>query len=143
MPLIQIMIQLRDKERFPNPVAIAALAERFNLPNDSNMQDWEYVVADLARLDEFLAYAESCPDEDEAFVLIKLIFQSFEDLGGTALEDPRWARVDKLLNTDFELHLSTLRYWASADQISEDGWHIAPLVRSVIASHGVEKLSPS
>ncbi len=41
--------------RFPTLATIDLLAQRFNLPNHPNMQDWEYEVADPDRVDEFLA----------------------------------------------------------------------------------------
>ncbi len=130
--LVSSMDTPPDSARFPTRAAIDALAERFGLPNEPWMQDWEYQVADAARIDDFLAYAETGPGEEEAFVLMAMIFQSFEDLGEAALQDPRWARVERLLQSQSGLHQPTLRYWANPGKTSESVWHITPLVRSVI-----------
>ena len=132
-----------DSSRFPTRAARDALAERFGLPNEEWMQDWEYQVADAARIDDFLAYAESDPDDDEAFIHMMMIFQSFEDLGEAALHDARWERVVRLLQRRFELHRSTLQYWANLSETPEGDWQITPLVRSVIdAQSGERRASP-
>jgi transcriptional regulator with XRE-family HTH domain len=128
-----------DSSRPPSRAARDALAKRFGLPNEEWMQDWEYQVADAARIDEFLAYAETDPDDDEAFSLMMMIFQSFEDLGEAALHDPRWERVVRLLQRRFELHRSTLRYWANLSEPPEGDWQITPLVRSVIDARSGER----
>ena len=128
------MIERPGPSRSPTRAAIDALAERFDLPNYESMQDWEYEVADPTRIDEFLDYAESGPDEDEAFVLMRVIFQSFEELGDEALHDQRWARVVNLLHGEYALHLSTLQYWSLPDEGSENCFQITPLVRLVLAS---------
>ena len=123
----------------PSRAAIDALAERFGLPNNEWMQDWEYEVADPQRIDEFLGYAETGPDADVASVLMMILLQSFEDLGEEVLHDPRWERVVKLLQEQYALHRSTLHYWSMPDEEPGNWWQITPLVRSVIALEAVKR----
>ncbi len=64
----------------PKAHAINALAKRFDLPNEPSMQDWEYEVADAQRINEFLiAYTEKTTSEDEKFVLMEMLIESFSD----------------------------------------------------------------
>ena len=66
--------------RFPTRTAIASLATRFGLPNTLEMQDWEWEVADYERIDEFLdTYETEDVTEDELFVLMEMLLQSFSE----------------------------------------------------------------
>lgn len=118
----------------PSRAAINALAERFGLPNEEWIQDWEYEVADPQRIDEFLSYAETRPGDEEALVVMMILFQSFEGLGEQALHDPRWERVVTLLHDQYALHRSSIQHWSSQGEKPENWWQITPLIRLVIAS---------
>ena len=67
--------------RFPTAAVIDSLARRLSLPNTPRMQDWQWEVADCARLSEFLdAYENSGLTDDERFTLMEIMLESFEDL---------------------------------------------------------------
>lgn len=67
--------------RFPTREAIASLAIRFDVPNEPHMQDWEWEVADPARIDEYLnAYHVGELTDDERFTLMETLIQAFDDL---------------------------------------------------------------
>lgn len=81
-------------ERFVTPAAIEALALRFGLPASPSMQDWSWEMADPTRLDDFLAfYEEGDLTDDQRFVLMEMILQSFEDRAADPATDARWPRV--------------------------------------------------
>ena len=83
--------------KFPNTNARVALAKRLNLPYHDNMQDWEYEVADAIHIDDFLnAYDLNDITEDEQFLLIEMLFQSFEEVDDLE-KDTRWYRTLSLV----------------------------------------------
>ena len=61
--------------KFLNTNARMAFAKRLNLPYHDNMQDWEYEVADVVHIDDFLnAYDLNDITDDERFLLIEMFF---------------------------------------------------------------------
>lgn len=110
------------------------LAERFGLPNDPRMQDWEVEVADFARVAEFLAaYSGPSYSDDDRFALMELIVASLDDgaRAGHQLGE-HWARTRRLLLGNGRLHAQTLSYWARGnDDDPEHQFAITPLIRWV------------
>ena len=123
--------------RCPTAAAIESLARRFGLPNEPDMQDWEYQVADSGRLDEFLAaYQSGELDDDERFTLMETILQSFEDLGDSTGFDPRWDRTISIIDENFELHAYSVWYWSALENDdSEEQWLVTPFLRRILAKH--------
>lgn len=123
--------------RFPTGEAIANLASRFGLSNNSSMQDWEYEVADVERIDEFLeAYEGVVLTDDERFVLMEMIIQSFDDLEGDLDTDPRWSQVIDALENNIDIHIYTVWYWSGTDTESEmECWHVTPYIRPILDRH--------
>ncbi len=119
--------------RFPTRAAIDSLSARFGLRNEPHMQDWEYEVADAARLAEFLDALEGEDlTEDERFTLSETVMQCFEDLaaeGRAVSEMDEWLRFVSLLRARPKLHAYTLYYWSSFDSSLDDGFHLAGLIR--------------
>lgn len=126
--------------RVPTKEAIEALATRFGLRNDSVMQDWEIEVADHTRLDEFLAaYEGGGLSDDEKFVLMQTIIESFEDSarrGGDLVSDPRWQRTLGVLERNLSLHAYSIWYWSCPDAESQDQlFYASPFIREIMAKH--------
>jgi hypothetical protein len=121
--------------RHPTRPAIDSLAKRFSLPNEPDMQDWEYEVADQARLDEFLQALEREDfTDDERFTLSETVMQCFEDLAQTGRQidqNSEWKRFAALLRSRPRLHARTLWYWSAFDSTLDDAWRISPLVRQL------------
>jgi len=64
-------------ERYWTPESIETLAKRLNLPNDPDMQDWAYEVADSDRIDEFMAvFVEFSDQPDIRYTLMDILIQS-------------------------------------------------------------------
>ncbi|MCM3879740.1 MAG: hypothetical protein ND807_06515 [Vicinamibacterales bacterium] len=124
--------------RFPTGAAIDSLAKRFDLPNTRDMQDWEWEVADRSRIDEFMsAYESGDLSEDEQFVLMEILLQSFADLEAPLEVDDRWARVLRWLDENIDVHAHSVWYWSDLDQEMDkyEGWSVTPFVREVLVKH--------
>jgi hypothetical protein len=121
--------------RSPTRFAINTLSLRFGLPNDPNMQDWQWEVADAARIDEFLcAYESGELSDDELFTLMETILQSFEELRSSS--DPRWQRVLDILDRNVDLHAYSIWYWSALDaEESKEQFWVSPFLRPVLARH--------
>ena len=109
-----------------------SLAKRFELPYSDFMQDWEWEVADPLRIDEFLeAYESDELTEDECFVLMETILQSFEELETFSQNDKRWQQVLEHLSKNAALHMNTLWYWSGLNS----DFNIAPLLYPLWKRH--------
>ena len=98
------------------------------------MQDWEWQVADPARIDELLAAYESDElTDDERFTLMETILQSFEQLPHAIDEDPRLPKLLALLERNARLHRHTIWQWC-AYQIGDldDAFQVSPYMRALI-----------
>ena len=124
--------------RFPTGEAIASLVERFNFPYSSDMQDWEWEVADPNRIEEFVAaYTSGELNEDERFVLMETIIQSFEDLCSSLDDNKKWHEVVELLESNLDLHIYSVWYWSDDENESlRDSWYVAPYMRYLLEKHG-------
>lgn len=120
--------------RFPTAEAINSLAHRFQLPYTSQMQDWEWEVADPERIDEFLdAYISGELTDDEKFTLMETIIQSFEELASPITVHPRWAEVIKELRQNIDLHIYSVLYWSDLEhELDEEPWQITPYFREIL-----------
>ena len=123
--------------RFPTRKAIDSLAARFGLPNSPEMQDWEWEVADPARIDEFLsAYSGGDLDDDERFTIMETLLQSFEASTFELSSDSRWERVLSELEKHIDLHAYTVWYWSCLDTEDVEGWfRLTPHLRRILARH--------
>lgn len=125
--------------KFPNTNARVALAKRLNLAYLENMQDWEYEVADIFRIDDFLnTYDLNDITEDERFLLIEMLFQSFEEVDDLE-KDTRWYRTLSLVENNLDLHTQTVLYWANGVESLEDSWNITPFIRNLRDQYNLKK----
>ena len=123
--------------RFPTRKAIDSLAARFGLVCSTQMQDWEWEVADPARIDEFLsAYASGELDEDERFTIMETLLQSFEESEIELWSDPRWITVLNHLERNIDLHAYSAWYWSCLDSDDAQEWfRLTPHLREILARH--------
>lgn len=127
------------KIRYPVRAAIDSLSKRLNLPNYEHMQDWEYEVADIERIDDFLnAYDLIDITEDERFLLIEMLFQSFGEVNDLE-KDTRWHRTLSLVENNLDLHAQTVLYWANGAEPLEDSWNITTFVRNLRDQYHLKK----
>ena len=113
---------------------IEGLAKHLKLPlPDPFSQDWEYEVADPARVTEFLkAYDSGRLKSDEKSVLLNVILASYNDAideGSARPEDWEW--ISRYLVRDRAIHEAAINYWALPDEIElENCFPITPLMRT-------------
>ena len=116
--------------RHPTAEAISNLAERLSLPHSDLMQDWEFEVASVERLPDFVAaYKSADMSDDERFVLMLTIIESVNQAMTAAGSCREWQDVLGFLESDFELHLSTIAYFAMP------GWPTAPELKQFYLRH--------
>ena len=121
--------------RFPTRETIASLADRFSLPHSPDMQDWEWEVADADRIDEFLTvFLSGQLDEDQRFVLLETLIQSFDYLGAALHEDCRWPELLRVVEECIEVHIYTVWYWADLEGDCDD-WAVRPYFREILGRH--------
>lgn len=104
------------------------------------MQDWEYQVADCNRVDEFIAaYSGGELSEDEKFVLMETIIESFEDLarrGRDLTADFRWERILVVLDQNIALHAYTVWHWSYLNAETDgEQFFVSPFIRRVFDAH--------
>ena len=123
--------------RFPTRKAIDSLAKRFNFPNTPEMQDWEWEVADADRIDEFISVYESGQlDDDEKFILMETIIQSFEELNSPLATEPRWGKILKLIEKNIQLHIYSVWYWSDLENDNKDEqWRVNPFIKSILMKY--------
>lgn len=131
------MILPEPKFRCPTKEAIEVLSKRFNLPNEENMQDWEWEVADSARINEFIkAYKTESLNDDEKFTLMEIIIQSFEDLNTDLNNNPNWNGILKILRTNFTLHQYTIWYWSDfVNDNNDEKWTVTDYLKKIYVSN--------
>lgn len=126
---------LRRLWRFPTKAAQAALANRFNLPNEDWMQDWEYTVPRREQLDDYLAaYTSGYLTDDQQFLLMEMIL---ECLRGD-VDAPQRPLALRLIEENIELHLHTAWYWACLDSLKDkevEPFDVAPAMRAILQRH--------
>jgi len=120
--------------RYPIQNAIEKLCRDLNLPRpDNHDQDWELVVVDEMRIDEFIDYYQySASDNEVRFTLMIILIGSFDDavLSGN-FDVAAWEKVKRILISQRELHAGTIAYWSCGEDSLEDSFRITPYIREV------------
>jgi hypothetical protein len=123
--------------RHPTRAAIDKLAATFSLPNTPDMQDWEWEVADPDRVEEFLnEYKNGNNTDDEKFVLLEMLLQSFEESELDLNKNEKWKELLELIQSNFKIHEYTIWYWSVFDAESkEEQWRVTPFMRELYAKN--------
>lgn len=125
--------------------SIYSLIEKLNLPEPEPFeQDWEYMVANVDRISEFLSfYEQGNLSIDEKFTLMIIIIQSCDD----ALWDQRfnqeiWGKIKHYLITESHIHRETILYWALLEDNRdlEDCFAITPYIREIVKVVGIQNI---
>lgn len=128
-------IMEKDYPKYVTRDAMYSLVEKLDLPEpDEFSQDWEYVVADTSRINEFLLFYENGSLKSaEKFALMIIIVSSFNDLmSEKGMEFAVWDQMKGKLVRDNEIHMNTILYWSSLEEELEDAWEIATYMREVL-----------
>ncbi|WP_284620776.1 hypothetical protein [Aquabacterium humicola] len=124
--------------RFPSSDSRVALAKRLGLPYSSEMQDWEWEVADRDRFDEFIACYDAAElTEGERFSLMEILVQCVEDLHHTPGFALARQQLEQRLSARMTLHRPTVQYWALQDNArSAEQFYVTPLMRQLLVQVG-------
>ncbi len=119
------------------------LAKNLNLPALGPYdQDWEYVVSDSSKIEEFIAYYENKTSiKWEKQILMAIIISSFDDsICDNSFNKELWSKTESILFREFEIHKEELEYWANYEEYIEleDCFSITPYIRGIIEKHGNE-----
>ncbi|CAH1203867.1 hypothetical protein PAECIP111893_02096 [Paenibacillus plantiphilus] len=95
------------------PEARINLIEKFDL-SDAHYIDWEIIVADPSRLQEFIhGYRSNNWSVDEKYALMVIIVASYEEaLKKNREEETIWNEIRSILITDMEIHVETIITWS-------------------------------
>lgn len=101
------------------------------------MQDWEWIVADSNRIEEFFnVYTSGNISDDEKFTLMETIFQSVEDSEHALQNYETWKRILESIENNWPLHLYLVWYWSNWENDDEnDQWKITPYLRKIFLKH--------
>ncbi|GGX67231.1 hypothetical protein GCM10011309_16110 [Litorimonas cladophorae] len=118
--------------RFWTIESIEKIANDFDLPNESSMQDWAFEIADPNRLSEFFEALKSYKLEpDVQFTLMDIVLQSLEESDIDFLEDQIAFAIKKYLTKNYSIHAYQIWYWSAFDNELEDAFRISSLMRAV------------
>jgi hypothetical protein len=120
--------------RYPTNNARVALARKLSISFDGSSQDWEWEVADSARIDDFLnVYKSGELTEDEMFSLMEIILQSFEDFNDDSLQSAAWTECISLIRNNIYTHIYSVYYWSMiGEDKPENCFRITAYMRSVL-----------
>lgn len=124
-------------EMYPNKESMELLAHELKLQApDEVVFDWQYLVIDADRVDEFINYYIDNKNltENGYFTLFIIIWGSVNEAMELGFDvDPVLLRVNKILDKDFKLHKQTLQYWACLDNENlEDCFEISRISREYL-----------
>lgn len=121
--------------RHPTAAALERLAGRFGFIAHPSMQDPEAEWADSGRIDEFLAVYEAGElGEDERFLLMTVVLNSFEFADRALAHWPQWPCTLHLLERDIAIHIHSVLYFAGPGGC-ERNWRIGPDLWAIAARH--------
>jgi hypothetical protein len=116
--------------------AIYSLAKKLKLPSpDIYGQDWEYIVADSTRIDEFIAFYSNSPLSIEGkFALMIVIISSYDDaIQEKSNNKCTWDKIRYYLLRDYNIHANTILYWSVIENENiEDCFAITPFIRELL-----------
>ncbi len=118
--------------RFPTADAIASLASRFQFTIDPHMQDPEVEFSDPQMIDEFLAaYENEDLTEDENFLLMEILLNSFEFSDVPPDSQHQWSLTLELLDRNIQIHIFSVLAFSDP----ESDWIIGHDLRAIASKH--------
>lgn len=118
--------------RFSTADAIVSLASRFHFAVDPHMQDPEVEFSDPKMIDEFLAAYESGDlTEDEQFLLMEILLNSFEFADVPLDSQPQWSQTLDVLDRNIQVHIFSVLAFSDP----EGDWKIGHDLRAIASKH--------
>jgi len=125
---------MNNNLKYVTKSARESLIQKLGLPEpDEFCQDWEYIVANASRVEEFLAFYENTPlNIEEKFALMVIIIASFDDyLNESNFCRTIWNRIKNLLEKDKQIHVNTILYWSLEDEDLEECFTVTRYMREI------------
>jgi len=120
--------------RYPSGISEEKLSKALGLYWSNDTQDWDLVVSDANRIEEFLKfYLDKLKDDDDKFTLMGLIISSFDDIAPNFDKDTSklWDVCKTILVKECYLHYSTIMYWCLFENEPDNTFPISLLMREV------------
>ncbi|GLI04680.1 hypothetical protein YDYSG_07100 [Paenibacillus tyrfis] len=125
---------MKNNPKYVTKSARDFLIEKLGLPEpDEFCQDWEYIVANASRIEEFLAFYENTLLNIEGkFALMVIIIASFNDYLNEKNFSPLiWNRIKNFLEKDDKTHMNTILYWSLGDEDLENCFAVTRYMREI------------
>ncbi len=97
-------------------------------------QDWEYEVADVSQLAEYLKYYQANNlNVNEKTTLMRIILQAYDEyiVFEKQKDDKYGDKIEFLIKKDYSIFDDIIKYWSCGDQNLEDCFAITPFIRSL------------
>lgn len=121
--------------KYPSSLSEEKLAKRLGLYWDNTIQDWELVVSDFGRINDFLnLYQKELYDDDDKFTLMGLIVSSFDNgISNFNVEtETNWRICKAILENECYLHYSIIKYWSLLEEKdTKNVFSITPYMREI------------
>ncbi len=121
-------------DRFTVPDACRRVERQFDLPYGVHDQDWEHILADPARANDFIAgYDVNDPDSNFRFALAAITIGSVDEgLALGSVGDATLEQLRRILIIDSDTLAHLLYRWCCFDASNaEEYFMITPFIRSV------------
>lgn len=122
---------------YPSKKTIESLTNDLKLKSvDDFTQDWECEVVDVAKISEYLSYYKmSTLNRNEKITLIRLILEAYNDYICLEREEDLYGKeIESILNSDYNTHEATIKYWSCESEELENCFAITPFVRRIISN---------
>lgn len=138
--LLSTSLMFEPPMRHPTKEAIDFIANRLDLPNYPEMQDWEFEVSEPSGLPQYLTLFEEVRGRDDVrFVLADMIIQAFESADFELSANSDWVAFLSSLSERIDIHGWQIWYWASWDVELEAAWRVSPSMRELCETHFSEQ----
>ena len=121
--------------KYPSSLSEEKLAKRLGLYWDNTIQDWELVVSDFGRINDFLnLYQKELYDDDDKFTLMGLMVSSFDrGISDFNVEtETNWRICKTILENECYLHYSIIKYWSLLEEKNtKNAFPITPYMREI------------
>lgn len=124
---------MNDELKYPSRKTISKLTEELKLKGaDKHTQDWEYEVANVNQLQEYIDYYKTRQlNLNEKATLMRIILEAYNDYMLDFSEDSYGEIIKVLLEDDYIIHEETIKYWACENDSLDNCFYITPFIRLI------------
>lgn len=122
------------KIKYPSKETIKRLTTELRLEGaDKYTQDWEYEVANVNQLPEYINfYRNSELNFNETATLMRIILEAYNDYVSLENgEDIYKKSIEEFLKKDYLIHKDTIMYWSCGNKDLADCFAITLFIRKI------------